>query len=210
MKYSTLGLCVLFATLTTANSATAQLNRPNFFERGYDQFEEEIRQLERQPNNPSPLTVSGEEMTWYQVVLREGGFSIWMPEGTVVQEIEVVETSAGSIEFSMFATQPRFSRYVVAYSEPFDFSALGTSEEVLAKVRDRLIDREANFELTSDRDTTVGNFSAKDLIFNNDEETITFRLIFAEDRLYVLAVSQLNDAASLEAVAAFFRSFQKL
>ncbi|OAB56779.1 hypothetical protein AY599_27795 [Leptolyngbya valderiana BDU 20041] len=166
--------------------------------------------MDRQQSNPSPLTVSGENLSWQRVVLREGGFSIWLPQGTVVQETETVETSAGTVEFEILATQLEFSRYVAAYSELFDFSQLGSEAEVLEKVRDRLVERESNFEMTSDRNTSVGGLAVKDLRFENEEETISFRLILDGDRLYLLAVSQLNDVASMEAIAAFFQSFQKI
>ncbi|PPT09190.1 hypothetical protein CKA32_001999 [Geitlerinema sp. FC II] len=210
MNTGTVSLVALCATFGLASPVLAQLNRPNFFERGYDQFEEEIRQMDRQQSNPSPLTVSGENLSWQRVVLREGGFSIWLPQGTVVQETETVETSAGTVEFEILATQLEFSRYVAAYSEPFDFSQLGSEAEVLEKVRDRLVERESNFEMTSDRNTSVGGLAVKDLRFENEEETISFRLILDGDRLYLLAVSQLNDVASMEAIAAFFQSFQKI
>ncbi|MDC0835771.1 hypothetical protein POG22_22660 [Geitlerinema sp. CS-897] len=210
MKTTHVSVFALLTTLGLTTPTLAQLNRPNFFERGYDQFEEEIRQMDRQQSNPSPLTVSGENLSWQRVVLREGGFSIWLPQGTVVQETETVETSAGTVEFEILATQLEFSRYVAAYSEPFEFRQLGSEAEVLEKVRDRLVERESNFEMTSDRNTSVGGLAVKDLRFENEEETISFRLILDGDRLYLLAVSQLNDVASMEAIAAFFQSFQKI
>ncbi|MGC9503479.1 hypothetical protein [Baaleninema sp.] len=214
MKVTNVSLVALLATFPVATAGLAQfhslINRPNFFERGYEAFEEEIHQLSRVGENPPSLTVSDENLMWQRVLFREGGFSIWIPYGTVVQETETVETEAGILEFDILAMHPESARYVAAYSEPFDFSQLGSDAEVLGKVRDRLLERESDFEMTVDRNLSVNGLTAKDLRFQNEEETISFRLIIESDRLYVLAVSQLNESASLEAVTAFFDSFHKL
>lgn len=49
-------------------------DRPDFFEEGRQQFEAEIKELEKK--RPEPV------LTIESADLKEGGFTIWMPQGT--------------------------------------------------------------------------------------------------------------------------------
>ncbi len=62
----------------------------------------------------------------------------------------------------------------------------------------------------ADNDITFENHPGKQFQLQNEEETIVFRLILVEQRLYVLAVNQQNDNLSEDSMNTFFESFKLL
>jgi hypothetical protein len=72
--------------------------RPDFFEQGQRQFEQEIQRLEQQQPETTPiLTVESSDTQWSPVVMREGGFVVWMPQGTLAQVQRTVDTLQGNL-----------------------------------------------------------------------------------------------------------------
>lgn len=181
-------------------------DRPDFFEDGRQQFEGEIQRLEK-PTPQSVLTVNSENFQWQNWIFREGGFSIWVPRGTITEETEVLEAPRRDIDFQIFASHLPTSWFAIAYSENLAPTQLENPEEILAKVRDRIIEK-MGLELASDRPLNLRNYPGRELILQNSEERIAFRIYLAKKRLYVLGGSQPLSGELSQAIAAFFDSFQ--
>ena len=60
----------------------------------------------------------------------------------------------------------------------------------------------------ADDDIVVENYPGKQFQLQNKDETIVYRLLLVDRRLYVLAVSQQNNAISPKSIETFFDSFQ--
>lgn len=181
-------------------------DRPDFFGEGREQFEEEIQRLEKKRPD-SILTIETADLKWQNFIFREGGFTIWMPQGTITEETEVVETAFGKLEFKVFATHPPDARFAIAYSENLPPEELENPQEILAKVSDRLIKVEG-FELISDRSFNLKDYPGRELVLQSLEEKISFRIYLANRRLYVLGASQPISAELSRSVLAFFDSFE--
>jgi len=205
-----LGLAILLSASLPAR-AQFRTDRPDFFEDGQRQFEQEIRRLERpQPETPPTLTVNTGRWSWSRVILREAGCAVWLPEGAIAQEAEMVETPYGNIEFAAIASHPPGARFVIAASEPLPQELLANPDDLLAQVRDRLLARAASFTLAGSREVSFNGYAARDFMLDSPTEKLTFRLLLANNRLYVLAASQERAGATLEAIAAYFGSFELL
>ena len=181
-------------------------DRPDFFEDGREQFEEEIQRLQKE-RPESVLTIESGDLKWQNFIFREGGFTIWMPQGTITEETKVIETAFGKLEFKVFATHPPEAIFTIAYSENLPPNELQNPQEILAKVSDRLIKVEG-FELISDRSLNLKNYPGRELILQSREEKISFRIYLANRCLYVLGASQPIAAELSRSVLAFFDSFE--
>ena len=209
--YSGLSISIALAIscLTTAPVLAGLFDRPDFFEKGYDQFEEEIRRFERGESVPdSSLNVDEAALPWSRVVIEEGGFTILIPPGAITKEVETVEAPKGDIDFDIIATHPSSSRYVIAYSEEVAPERVKNAREVLERSRDYIIENRVGLLKIADDDITVANYPGKQFQLQNKKETIVYRLLLVKQRLYVLAVSQQNNAISAKSIDVFFASFQ--
>lgn len=202
--------------LATTSAIADPFGRPDFFERGRREFEQEIRRFEQgntvttpslttpsQTTNPSKTT-----LTWSRFVVNQGGFTVKAPNGVITDEVETVEFPTGDINFDIVATHPPSSRYLIAYSEILTPEKVANSQEVLERARDYIMENEVNLVKVSDRDLTIQKYPGKEFKLQNKDETITFRLLVTQDRIYVLAVSQNSDAISQNSVDTFFKSFE--
>lgn len=197
----------------------AQRGRPDFFERGYDQLQDEIRDFQQTapaeepgdaPSEP-PLTLDSGSHTWRPVLLREYGAGVLMPNaGAIARDRQTVETLTGPVGFEVVASNLSDSRYVLAASDPLNPEMTADPRALLDRVRDRLATERAGFALDGERDGTFAGLPSKIFVLASDTETITYRLLAAEERLYVLAVGQTSAIADIEAVGTFFESFQLL
>ncbi len=205
---------ILLASFSLISQVSAQIrNRPDFFEQGTEQFEQEIQNLQQSaPDNAvSPLTVNDGSLQWYQVLLKEAKCSIWMPEGVVSQDTENIAFSNENIKFNLLASNPKSARFLVAYSEEISDTSLKSPELLLNEVKqilDNLKSKETLFTLSEEKDNTINGYPSKDFTLKSNEETISVRLILVDKRLYVLGVNQLTEGASLKVVSTFFQSFQ--
>ncbi|MGK7948737.1 MAG: hypothetical protein AB4368_07995 [Xenococcaceae cyanobacterium] len=209
--YSGLSISIALAIscLVTAPAIAGLFDRPDFFEKGREQFEEEIRRFERGENVPdSSLNVDEAALPWSRVVIEEGGFTILIPPGAITKEVETVEAPKGDIKFDIIATHPSSSRYVVAYSEQVTPERVKNTQEVLERSRDYIIDNKVGLTKIADDDIFFENYPGKQFQLQNQDETIVYRLLIVEQRLYVLAVSQQNDAISAKSIDVFFGSFK--
>ena len=198
--------------MAIAPSVSAGLfDRPDFFERGDEEFEREIRQFEEGQAVPdSSLTIDEANrngLLWSRLVVRGGGFTIAIPQGTISEETKIVETPQEQIEFKIVASHPPSSRFVAAYSEELDTKKTLDPDSLLTRARDRIIENNAGFTTNTNVDLTFDNYPGKEFTLENESERITFRLLLIEQRLYVLAVNQPKDTISAESVAIFFDSF---
>lgn len=206
-------------SLALSDSVHAQfgIDRPDFFERGQEQLELEIEQLEqRQPDfllNPDFLPIlddSADAPLWSPVVLRDGGSVVWMPQGVLSQETQTVESVDGAIDFDVVSTTSSVGRFVVAFSGAEDSFANTEPSDLLDRVYRRIIGGQTGFGAVSDRSITVANYPGREFVLQNQDEVITYRALFVENRLYILAVNQSADFDRQESIIMFFDSFQLL
>ena len=195
--------------------AQARTDDPTFFRDGQDALEREIENLEQQQSSEEageprqPLTIDDRELQWQKFVFQDGGFSIWMPEGTRSEETLVLETATGQLAFDVFATRPKNYRFLAAYSNKIESSQTNDTETLLSLVRDSIA-ANTNLKLTSDRAISWEQHSGKQLIFQGENETITYRVYAIGQRVYLLAVGQAKaEEISSEAIN-FFDSFRLL
>ncbi len=192
--------------------AQTRPDRPDFFERGQEQFETEIERLQQQQPESIPIleidSIDIDSLRWSPVLLREGDATIWMPYGIVSEDTETVESVDGSIEFEIVSSNSAIGRFVVAFSPQVDSFASAEPNELLDRVRTRIIGNQTGFGAMGDRIITFNDYPGREFILKNDEEAIAFRVLLVGDRLYVMAVSQSIDSEHQEAISTFFNSFQ--
>ncbi|NEQ36968.1 MAG: hypothetical protein F6K40_12075 [Okeania sp. SIO3I5] len=182
-------------------------NRPDFFDKGRIQMEQEVKQLEQE--NPQPiLTIESGQIQWQNIIFQEGGFSIWMPAGTMTEETEIIEIEKGKIKFKVFASHPGAARFVVAYSEILNSQQLANQKNILPTFQKQIVDV-TGFELSSDRDYNLGEIPGREFVLKNDTEIITFRIYLVGQRLHLIGASEIEkDNEITGAVVTFLDSFK--
>ena len=197
------------SSLTTSSAIAGLFDRPDFFEKGYEQFEAEIRRFERgETVLDSPLEVGDIALPWSRVLMTEVGFTAMLPPGAITHEVETVEAAKGNINFNIIASHPSSSRYVIAYSDEVTTERVANPQEVLERSRDYIIDNKVGLSKVADDDLNFENYPGKEFKLQNKDETIIFRLLLVQQRLYILAVSQQSDAIAKDLIDTFFASFQ--
>ncbi|WP_019504130.1 hypothetical protein [Pleurocapsa sp. PCC 7319] len=210
-KYTRLSLPILLAIsgIFSPPAIAGLFDRPDFFEKGQEQFEEEIHRFEKRETVAEPsIEIEETALSWSRVMMPEVGFTVLIPSGAISHEVETVEAPKGDINFDIIATHPSSSRYVVAYSEEVAPQRVDNVPEVLERSRDYIIDNKVDLTKIADDDITFANYPGKQFQLQNKEETIVYRLLLVEQRLYVLAVRQQNDAISAKSIDNFFASFE--
>lgn len=180
-------------------------NRPDFFQKGRLQMEQEMKQIETQ-KPLSVLTIESGEIEWQKFLFKEGDFTIWMPTGGMTAETEIIETDNGKINFKVFASHPESARFVVAYSDVLNSKQLADKQDILTKVQNNIIDV-TDFELSNDYSYNLGDFLGREFVLANDVETIIFRVYLAEKRLYIIGASEIKNEIP-GAVETFLDSFK--
>ena len=106
-------LILTLSCMITIPVIAGLFDRPDFFEQGQDQFEEEIRRFESGESIPDfNLQIDDSALSWSPVVIKAAGFTAMMPSGAITHEAEIVEGAKGDINFDIIATHPSSSRYV--------------------------------------------------------------------------------------------------
>ncbi|MDJ0716240.1 MAG: hypothetical protein QNJ54_18750 [Prochloraceae cyanobacterium] len=185
--------------------------RPDFFRRGDELLEREIRRIQERKPDPT-LNISTPESsssTWHPLMFLEAGFSIWIPQGVFSQETINLKTSNEPIEFKLFTSNAVSEEFIVAYSDNLDAENIENTEAFLEKIRDAIIE-ETQFKLTQERSINLGKNRGKEFSLQDNTETIIFRIYLVEERLYVLGASQQIKRQQKEKVAIFFNSLQIL
>ena len=202
-------ILLTLSCMATTPVIAGLFDRPDFFEEGREQFDEEIRRFEEEQSVPdSSLKIDDTALSWSRVVIKAAGFTAMIPSGAITHEVETVEAPKGDINFDIIATHPSSSRYVIAYSEEVTPERVDNPQEVLERSRDYIIENRVGLEKIADEDITFEDYPGKQFQLQNEDETIVFRLILVEQRLYVLAVNQQNDAISPKSIDTFFSSFE--
>jgi hypothetical protein len=130
-----------------------------------------------------------------------------MPEGMQNEETVTLNTSAGELEFKVFATHPKPYRFLAAYSKLLD--PVPNQETLLDSIGDGIIAK-MNFKLKSDPAIAWQQYTGKQLNLQGEDETIIYRMYLIGQRVYLLAVGQKSvEEVSSEAIN-FFDSFQLL
>lgn len=128
-------IALISSLIATAPGIAGLFDRPDFFEQGQEQFEEEIRRLEQQQSIPNAsLTVDETAIPWSRVLVKEVGFTVMMPSGAITEEKETIEAPKGELNFDIIATHPSSSRYVVAYSEEVTPERAKNTQEILENI----------------------------------------------------------------------------
>ncbi len=202
-------ILLTLSCMATTPVIAGLFDRPDFFEEGREQFDEEIRRFEEEQSVPdSSLKIDDTALSWSRVVIKAAGFTAMIPSGAITHEVETVEAPKGDINFDIIATHPSSSRYVIAYSEEVTPERVDNPQEVLERSRDYIIDNKIGLNKIADDDITFEDYPGKQFQLQNEDETIVFRLILVEQHLYVLAVNQQNDAVSPKSIDTFFSSFE--
>lgn len=197
-------------SLNTEGYAQLQPNRPTFFEDGYRQLNQEIQQLEKQPANPDPLlTVDTGELRWQKMISREGGFSLWIPAGIQTDEVRSVAISDNTLEFEVISTNQPNSRFIVAYSEPLNSTALSNSNSIFEQIIEYII-TDTNFEVMDNPSQPRQQYSGSSVILTGTNEKIYLQLYLMNNRIYVLGVNQKSESDLSQVSQHFFESFQNL
>jgi hypothetical protein len=182
-------------------------------------MEQEIRRLEQQKNNPSQnqqilehpsqlLTIEDGKLKWQKYLFREAGFSIWMPQGVQSNEKVTILSKAGEIEFNVFATHPKYLRFIAAYSEDKNLTKLGDFSAILTAIKQGIITK-TNFELVEEKTININSNNGLFLKMKNENETIYFQIFFVNKKAYVLATGTKNTGYE-EDINNFFNSFRLL
>jgi hypothetical protein len=221
MKSWQIGLKILSSISIAGYLMPAQaqvLNRPDFFQQGFDKMQREINQLQQspQPQDPSQLlTIKEDTLKWQKFIFQTVNFSVWMPQGPQSQEALSLETTLGKISFDVLATHPQPWRFVAAFSE--DLGSLTTTqnpEAILASVLQGITGK-TQFNLTDDQPVNFRSFSGRRWTLESEQESIQFQAYLIKQRLYVLAVhypkSMVTSGSPVPAIVdAFFNSFTLL
>jgi hypothetical protein len=198
-------------SLGDANTITQLLrNRPDFFEQGQQQLDEEIRQLQKPSTENSPLlTLEENSQQWQPLLIKVGGFSIWAPLGVLSQEVKTLSTPQGTLNFQVLGVHSGTSRFVAAYSQSLTPSELQEPDILLTRVGDA-IKKDSPFQIKRDRAFALNGYPWRELTLNQGNETIILRLSLINQRLYVLGVSQSGGVSLSTAATTFFNSFHLL
>ena len=186
-------------------------DRPDFFEDGLEQMEDEIRQLQQSDTSQPTLTISDELLQWQPTILREAGFGVWMPQGVTTEETELLQLAeGGELEFDVLASHVASARYVVAYSSMPELQDGADSQVVLENLRDSIVDR-TNYELGDDRSISFDNrYPGREFSIVGNGEQLTFRAFAIGNQLVVLAGGQPEVQQDSQAVETFLDSLQLL
>lgn len=206
-------LIITGGTMAPSQAQPNLRTRPDFFEQGQKQFEDMITDVQKQQSERgyvSPLTIQSGGFAWTNVILKEANCSVVMPQGVVSSETKIIPTALGDIKFSILASMPPGTRFIVAYSEPLPAAMQQSPTQVLNQVQQRIAGNRQQFQLSQPKAITVQGNPGRSFLLTDGKETINFQLILAQERLYVMAVNDRADKVSDTVVQAFFNSFQLL
>lgn len=195
---------LLFAPMVSARDI---FGRPDFFDQGQEQLEQEVQRMQQQPSD-SVLTVKISPPQWQPIVSKSGRFSVWMPPGYLSQETHVLQTKAGAMDFAVLASQLGNSRYVVAYADLPSALQQQSSNALFDAAKNR-ITASTSFKLISDRPISLNNNPGREFKLSGSNEITTYRMYRAAQVIYVIGSTEKSNAPAKETTT-FFNSFQIL
>ncbi|PZV17413.1 MAG: hypothetical protein DCF20_06155 [Pseudanabaena sp.] len=179
---------------------------PGFFDEGQQLMDREIQRLQAPQASPL-LTVQTTQ--WQPIISKTGGFSIWMPPGVISNETKSLETAVGKLNYQVVASQDGASRFLVAHTDDLPSSQLKNPTSLFGAVRTAILAR-TGLSKSSDRPISLGSYTGRELMMQNQQETFVFKIYLVERRLYVLAAKQKGVNSLSENATTFFKSFQLL
>jgi hypothetical protein len=197
--------------------AQGRLDRPTFFRDGQMLMDQEIQRLQQEQQQPSTpiehpsqlLTIDQGQLIWQKYLFRDGGFSVWMPQGIQSQETVKLNLGTSELSFEVFATQPQIYRFVAAYSEPLHPTQLADTNQLLLSIKNGII-QHTKFTLLTENNITWQQYSGKELTMKQNNELISFHLYLINQRIYILAAGQKNTETISTNILSFFDSFRLL
>ncbi|WP_009543642.1 hypothetical protein [Crocosphaera subtropica] len=193
-----------------------RLDRPTFFRDGQRLMDQEIQRLQQQSESntiehPSQLlTIDTGQLRWQKFIFQEGDFSVWIPQGIQSSENVVLDLGNNNLSFEVLATHPKNYRFVAAYSHRLNPNQITNKEQLLDQVKQGIINK-TNFTLITDKNVSFENYIGKELMMENEDELISFRVYLINDRIYVLAAANKNQTDTIsETIISFFDSFRIL
>jgi hypothetical protein len=196
----------LVPTLRSPILIAQQSNFSSFFEEGRLLNENQLR---RQPPDPT-LPVDQNSQFWQPIIFRSGGFSFWMPPGTLSQETVVLPTRFGDVSFRAVAANSGNSRYVVGYAEQLTSEQLKNPQFMLVAIANKVVPS-SNFTLVSNQSVTQGGVQGRELTYQSATEVIVFRAFIRGKIGYVIgARSPKSGGVPPRQTTLFLNSFEFL
>ena len=183
-----------------------QSNFASFFEEGRLLNENRLR---RQPPDPT-LPVAKDSQFWQPIFFRAGGFSFWMPPGTLSEERVVLPTRVGEVSFRTLSANSENSRYVVGYADQLTDEQLKNPQSLLNAITNQVISAQ-KFTLIRNQPITQGGVQGRELIYQSDTEVIAFRAFLQRNNAYVIgARSSKSEGVPPRKTTIFLSSFEFL
>lgn len=176
-------------TLRSPILLAQQSNFSSFFEEGRLLNENQLR---RQPPDPT-LPVDQNSQFWQPIIFRSGGFSFWMPPGTLTQETVVLPTQFGNVSFRAVAANSANSRYVVGYAEQLTSEQLRNPQFMLVAIANRVVPSQ-KFTIVRNQAVTQGGVQGRELTYQSDTEVIVFRAFLRGSSGYVIGARSPKSA----------------
>lgn len=199
---------VIWTSLPSISRAQRLYERPDFFEQGREQFDQEIQRFQQQEPKPT-LSVETATLKWQPVISKAGGFAVWMPLGTMTTETRTLKTKLHTLNFQVTASNLPSSRFVAAYANHPGSESMKNSEAILEATKAAIVNK-TGFKVKSDRPLSLNAYPGRELTLQNANETIIFRIYLGRQRLYILASSQQDNESLSQEVTTFLNSFQLL
>ncbi len=182
------------------------LNFSSFFAEGRLPSENRLR---RQPPDPT-IPVAKDSQVWQPVFFRSGGFSFWMPPGTLNEETVVLPTQVGAVSFRTLTANSDNTRYVVGYADQLTNDQLKNPRSLLAAITNKVISS-PKFTLVHNQPITQAGIQGRELLYQSDTEVIVFRAFLKQNKGYVIGARSPKSAdIPSRQTTIFLNSFQFL
>lgn len=183
-----------------------QSNFSSFFEDGRLLSENQLR---RQPPDPT-IPVAQNSQFWQPIIFRAGGFSFWMPPGTLSEERIVLQTQVGAVSFRTLSANSDSDRYVVGYADQLTNEQLKNPQSSLAAITNRVISART-FKLIRNQPITQSGIQGRELLYQSETEVIVFRAFLRRNQAYVIgARSPKSAGVPARQTTLFLSSFEFL
>ncbi len=166
-----------------------QSNFTSFFEEGRLQSENQLR---RQPPDPT-MPVAGNSQAWQPIFFRAGGFSFWMPPGTLTEDRVTLSTPVGKVNFRTLTANTDTSRYVVGYAEQLTPEQLKNPQFLLVGIANNVVSS-PQFRLVRNQAMTQNGVQGRELTYQSATEVIVFRAFLRQNTGYVMGTRSPKSA----------------
>jgi hypothetical protein len=199
-----LGCLGVFTTFGAGSASASDLDA--FFREGRTRSE---NTLILKPSKPDPaIPVNPNSQFWQYLVFQSAGASLWMPPGTLSEENIVLNTASGAVNFRAIAANTKDSRYVAAYTPNLTAEQLASPDKLFSAVLQRI--SAGKFAVKQDRPVTWQERPGREVLLQNNSETIVFRIFLSNQKVYALGVRYPGLTNPSREVNAYLGSFQFL